>query len=261
MSKQQKTEFDLLLSQLGQSGKLLKATPAKAKTDAEEGEEEGEEEEEGAEGARGTKLAKGGAEGATAGDGEGEEEEEAEEGEEEGGEEEEEEAGQAEEGEEEEGADAGADKRLGKAIHLTDAKGKKIEAFDGFPLLKSLMASNKQLRQDGVGTKKLLKAVVENSTALTTSVTSLRKTLGELKKSVDNIANASRGRKSTLTMIGGDAKGQGGMKPEEFMGKCIQANAAGKLSGLEVSTANSYVNRGQMPPADLIRKVVAATAN
>lgn len=237
MSK--KTDFDLLLQELGQSEKLLKASPKKTK-DAEESEEEESEEEE---------LLKAGAEGAE------------EEGEEDGatgataGTEEEEEEEEEEESEEEE-----SDDKLGKSFKLKDAKGKTIEAFDGMPLLKSLIKANKVLLQESVGTKKLLKALVANSTATGKALAEQRKANAELKKSIDNVANAGRGRRSQVTVIGGDDKGKGGMKPDEFMAKSLDAQRAGKISGQEVSLINASVNRGLMPSESLIRKVVAATA-
>lgn len=147
----------------------------------------------------------------------------------------------------------GEEAPMGKSFDLTLDDGTKVEAFDATELLKALGA-----RQDGVETA-LTKA-------LTITVDTI-KTQGDMIKSlqadVTRLANAGRGRKTAVTLVdkvdpASLAKSEPtGMSPGEFMAKALTLQEAGKLTGLEVSRAESYLNRGLEIPADIRSKVMA----
>lgn len=145
------------------------------------------------------------------------------------------------------------DEPMGKSFDLTLDDGTKVEAFDATELLKALGA-----RQDGVETA-LTKA-------LEITVGTI-KTQGDMIKSlqadVTRLAASGRGRKTAVTINdkvdpASLAKSEPtGMSPGEFMAKALTLQEAGKLTGLEVSRAESYLNRGLEIPADIRSKVMA----
>lgn len=147
----------------------------------------------------------------------------------------------------------GEEAPMGKSFDLTLDDGTKVEAFDATELLKALGA-----RQDGVETA-LTKA-------LTITVDTI-KTQGDMIKSlqadVTRLANAGRGRKTAVTLVdkvdpASLAKSEPtGMSPGEFMAKALTLQEQGKLSGLDVARAESYLNRGIEIPADIRAKVMA----
>jgi len=49
-----------------------------------------------------------------------------------------------------------------------------------------------------------------------------------------------------------------GLGAEEFMTKAMSAQAAGKITGRDVATAEQCINAGQQPPAEIVRAVVGA---
>lgn len=250
MSKKSGNDFSGLLNELAEQSKLL-AKAGAAEGDAEEHEEEEEEEVETTQAGGKTVVKSGkGKDDVTE---EEEEEEETEDSVTKSG------PGDEEEEEEEEDDPKINDRRLGKSMTLKDDKGRKVQAFDGLPLLKSVLAATRRLgaghvtlekNQEGIG--KVLKAVTQQNKALTEGYLAL-------KKSVDALADVGRGRKSALvTVIGGDTQGKGGLKPQEFLAKAQTANRAGKITALDVSLCENYINRGTTPPAELVTKVLAA---
>lgn len=142
---------------------------------------------------------------------------------------------------------------MGKSFDLTLDDGTKVEAFDATELLKALGA-----RQDGVETAM--------TKALSITIDTI-KVQGDLIKSlqadVTRLANAGRGRKTAVTLVdkvdpASLAKSEPtGMGAAEFMAKALSLQEQGKLSGLDVSRAESYLNRGLEIPADIRTKVMA----
>lgn len=126
--------------------------------------------------------------------------------------------------------------------------------------------------QDGTEMVKALESRIEaNETvlakALETAV-SMLKSQGEqiaaLSSKIKAMGSEGKGRKAVLTVTekpaaGGDlAKStvEQGMKPEEFMAKALSAQRDGRLTGIEVATAEAYLNRGQPVPANIIERVI-----
>lgn len=142
---------------------------------------------------------------------------------------------------------------MGKSFSLKLEDGSEVQALDATELLKALGA-----RQDGVETA-LTKA-------LEITVSTI-KTQGDMIKSlqddVTRLSNAGRGRKTAVTIVEKTDTSElvksepTGMAPTEFMAKALELQESGKLSGLDVSRAESYLNRGLEIPAEIRAKVMA----
>jgi hypothetical protein len=52
------------------------------------------------------------------------------------------------------------------------------------------------------------------------------------------------------------ALGRTGFSGAEFMAKAVSAHADGRITGLDVATAEQLINSGQQPSADIVRAVV-----
>jgi|GEM_PF-6254463 len=57
-------------------------------------------------------------------------------------------------------------------------------------------------------------------------------------------------------------KGQApdGLTSEAFMAKALSAQAAGRINGTKVAIAESYINAGKQPPADIVAAVLREPA-
>lgn len=135
--------------------------------------------------------------------------------------------------------EAAEEKEMTKAMLL--ANGETMEFIDGTEMVKSLSA-----RLDSQSGE-LAKAL--------TSATELIKSMGAeidaLKSDVKRIAASGAGRKSAKTVpaVGGEVSG------EVFMAKALNAQKAGRLSALQVSIAEGYLQRGIQVP-DSIKNIV-----
>jgi hypothetical protein len=87
------------------------------------------------------------------------------------------------------------------------------------------------------------------------------------------LSNAPGGRRSTVNIAdlpGGTAAptnpaliskalpGESSISGEEFMNKALDAQKAGRITGVQVSEAELYINRGETPPVHIVRAVTAA---
>ncbi|MFL5900888.1 MAG: hypothetical protein ACJ75S_06780 [Solirubrobacterales bacterium] len=164
----------------------------------------------------------------------------------------------------EDGADAGAaaddgdDEPLGKSLQIVNENGEQEEAIDATDLLKSLVE-----RVEGNETD-MTKAL----TMVTDLVKAQAAQIGALQGQVTKLANAGRGRRAVVSVADkpelnkalGEG-GEGGDEPQgipanEFMAKAMDACSAGKISGLDVARAESYLNRGLDVPASIKTKVL-----
>lgn len=147
----------------------------------------------------------------------------------------------------------GKDELMGKSFNLTLADGSEVQALDATELLKALGA-----RQDGVE-QALTKALGITIDTMNTQSAMIK----SLQDDVTRLSNAGRGRKTAVTIVEKtDANAlvksePTGMAPIEFMAKALELQESGKLSGLDVSRAESYLNRGLEIPAEIRAKVMA----
>lgn len=161
-----------------------------------------------------------------------------------------------------EGADAGAGdgdgdgdegKPMAKSFTLKLEDGTEVEATDGTELVKSL-------------TQRLEKTEGQMAKALEQAV-GLIKGQGDLIKSlteqVKKLSGEGRGRKAVVSVVEKPAPGTTmaksepqGLTGEEFMTKAMDAMKAGKITSLDVATAEACLNRGAAIPASIIQRVV-----
>lgn len=149
---------------------------------------------------------------------------------------------------------------LGKSFTFKDADGVEREAIDGTDLLKSLLG-----RVDAGEAK-----TAEVLTAAMGVIKQQGAMLKSLSETVGALAGQGRGRKAVVSIVekpAGAAEAlakshasEGGVSGEEFMAKALACQAAGKLSGRDVATAESYINMNQAPPAAIVSIVLGASA-
>lgn len=163
-----------------------------------------------------------------------------------------------------EGEGEGEGDELGKSLTVIGENGEEEEAIDATDLLKSLVAKAEHF--DGVE-QDLLKGL----TLVTDLVKSQAAEIGSLKGQLATLAGAGRGRRAVVSVserpalaksLGADGAVEGdapeGIPANEFMAKAMDAFSAGKITGGEVSRAESYINRGLDVPASIKTKVLGA---
>lgn len=145
----------------------------------------------------------------------------------------------------------GDEKPMAKSFEVTLPGGEKAQAVDAGDLIKSLQD---QITSMEGGMLKSMNAAM-----------SVIKQQGEMLKSlhekVQKIGNQGAGRKATVSVaekpVTTMAKSEPtGMDATEFLAKSEGAFNAGRITGLELSTIETFINRGKQPPADLIARVV-----
>ncbi len=145
-------------------------------------------------------------------------------------------------------------KPMAKSFEVTLADGTKVQAQDGTELVKAL-----QERIEG--TETVLAKALETAVGL---IKSQGEQIAALAGKVKAMGGEGKGRKAVLSVVekpaaGGDmakSTDEQGMKPEEFMAKALDAQKLGRLTGIEVATAEAYLNRGQPVPASIIERVI-----
>lgn len=159
--------------------------------------------------------------------------------------------GDDEDDEDDEDEDEDGQSVLGKSFAFTLDNGEVVEAVDGTELVKSLMGR------------------IDNNesqvTAALAGALGLIKQQGDMIKSLTDKVSAlgaeGRGRKAALTVHEKPAAGSGaaqqkdGVPAGEFMHKCLQAQAAGRITGQDVSRAQIALNSGVAVPADIVSRV------
>lgn len=153
------------------------------------------------------------------------------------------------------GAAAGAEKPMAKSFLVKDADGNDVEASDAGPLLEALQT---QMASTEAGVAKVMGGVV-------TMMKSLVEQNAKLAGEVAAMRADGRGRKAVVTVTGVDVtkenKGaEAGMEPKEFFAKALQLQSSGLLGPGDIARCEAYINRGMQPPADVVAKVAAASA-
>lgn len=149
---------------------------------------------------------------------------------------------------------AGDGEQMAKSFSFTLEDGTEVEAVDGTELVKSLGA-----RLDA-GQETMLKA-------LGMTVDLIKSQAGQIEAMgarMDAMAGEGRGRKTLLAVsekvtpaAGNLQKSQAvGLSHKEFFAKADIAQKAGRITAVEVCTAEAYLNKGQAVPAHIIQRVL-----
>lgn len=184
-------------------------------------------------------------------------------------------AAAAAEGGGEAGGDGDADDKGGKPDGDADDKGPmaksftvkledgtEVEAVDGAELVKALQAQVSGLEG---GVAKALGSAVGLLKQQGELLTKQGEMIKSLSASVAALRREPGGRKSTVSVhepvvakaLGGEEKKTEGVSAQEFMVKAMDAFNAGKLTGGQVALAEASINRGEQPPADIVKAVLS----
>lgn len=154
----------------------------------------------------------------------------------------------------------GDDKPMTKSLQVTLADGTILEAEDGTELVKSLFArvdSNEDMIVKALGgTLNLIKAHSDQLKATNELVKSLQADVAKL-------ANQPAGRK-TLVNVHEQVTAMTKANPEpavqtvaDFMVKANSAFTAGKITGIELTSADVAIRNGFAPDESVVAKVLA----
>lgn len=144
-------------------------------------------------------------------------------------------------------AKSDCDKPMAKSMSVTLPDGTEAEAVDGMELIKSFQS---QLDIMAEGSGKVMKSISAHLKEQAELIKSLRSEVTALR-------SEGRGRKTVVTMAGApEPMAKSMTTPSDVLAKCLDAQKAGKLTGLDVSMAEGYLNRG-MPIPDRILSAIS----
>jgi hypothetical protein len=157
-------------------------------------------------------------------------------------------------------ADDKGGETLGKSFSATTEDGETKEFIDGTELVKSLMSRIETNESESVAVMGQLGDLIKSQSQMLQSQGQLIKSLQE---QVSSLGSEGRGRKATVSLVQKPsqeqmAKSQAGseeMTGPQFLAKCLQAQAAGRLTGMDVSRAQIALNSGVNVPADIVSRV------
>lgn len=146
------------------------------------------------------------------------------------------------------------DEVFGKSFEI-EVDGKKMRAFDGAEAVNRLATRIQATEKD---LSKALGVSVDLIRKMSVRMDTMQKALDEANKTISEIANTGRGKKSVSADLAKSLPGdnKNAVSPTEFMAKALDLQKAGKLSGFDVSLAETSLNRG-LPIPERIMKAVA----
>lgn len=155
------------------------------------------------------------------------------------------------------GQAGGTETSMVKSFSFTLEDGTVVEAEDGADLVKSLIERfDTQAKTHEAEKVDLMKALGSLST--------LVKAQGE---ALARLSGQGRGRQSTVAMpadagagagAGAPAAGKGPAQAQELMTKAHAAQAAGRISAVEVAMADGYLGKGMAVPDHLLHRINGA---
>src|SRR5260221_332990 len=150
---------------------------------------------------------------------------------------------------------AAEEETMGKSFVMKLDDGTEVEAVDGTELVKSLSA-----RIDA--TEEVTVKALSHAVEMIKAQGAMIKSLGA---KVEQLSGAGRGRKTVITVAekpGPTAEilaksDSASMTGAEFMVKAMDAFSANRITGLDVSRIESYLNRGLEVPKDIAARVLS----
>jgi hypothetical protein len=166
-----------------------------------------------------------------------------------------------------EGEDAD-DASLGKSYSMTDASGQSFQGYDATDLLKSLSGRLGGLEQAATDEEsrrghlsKSLVIITHLLQGQDEKIKSQNEAIASLQKSMGEVGRQGVGRRAVLnvtekpdTMI--KSAQPDGIDGRTFMVKAMEALSAGRISGRDVSIAESSLNRGVPVDAGIVNRVM-----
>lgn len=169
--------------------------------------------------------------------------------------------GNADDKSEKTGGEAEGDGVVAKSFMVKLEDGTEVEAQDGTELVKSLVARLDAKESADTELKKAMETMV-----------GLIKGQGEFIKSltdqVKKLSGEGRGRKTALSVTDKPsatvhtdtmAKSIGtadGFTPDQFFAKAMEAQKSGRITGHEISVAETFLNKGQPIPPSIVQRVM-----
>ena len=152
----------------------------------------------------------------------------------------------------------GKGKPLTKSVNITLADGSEVEAFDGTVLVKSMQAEVAALQQ---GSNEVMGTAVNLLKSFGAALREQRQEITALKKSLHTLSASGTGRRSAtqVTITDRGAEPTGAPNPEDIkasvMAKAINAFDAHKINGLELTTIEVALRKGQIPDQSILAKI------
>lgn len=152
------------------------------------------------------------------------------------------------------------DEKMGKSF-LTDADGNSVEVVDATDLIKSLetrIDTNESNSSAALGS---LVGLIKAQNEMLKSLGEAHKSQGEMMKSLQSqvarLGAKGTGRASLVANQRQMSKSQqpSGLAPEEFMMKALNAQAAGRLTSIDIAVAEGYLQRGLPVPVEITNRV------
>lgn len=140
---------------------------------------------------------------------------------------------------------ASCDKSMAKSLTLTLEDGSVVDAVEGIDFLMSIQH---QLDAGLEGSSKVFKSI---SSQLKEQALLIK----SLKSEVASIRAEGRGRKTAVVSMAGvpeEPMAKSMSTPSDILAKCLDAQKLGRLTALEVSIAESYLNRGMNIPDRIV---------
>lgn len=133
---------------------------------------------------------------------------------------------------------------LSKSLDATLADGSKGKVIDVQVLMKSINDSRESDKAE----------LAKSLTAIQEQLAEQGKVIKAIGEQVVRMGNAGSGRKSVIKQPLAKSEIQPS-NPGELLAKCERAMYEGRLSGYELSVAETYVNRGLAVPQEIINKL------
>lgn len=150
-------------------------------------------------------------------------------------------------------AAVGTETQMVKSFSFTLEDGTVVDAVDGADLVKSLVERfDTQAATHATENADLVKSL--------TAMTALIKAQGE---QIARLSGTGAGRRATVAMPANAGAGNGTSEPlkvtpaiaHEVMAKAHAAQALGRISGVDVATADGYFGKGMLPPLELLQRI------
>lgn len=155
--------------------------------------------------------------------------------------------------------DGDGDEGMAKSFSLKLEDGTEVDAIDGTELVKSLI-DRFDAQEDTLA--KALGGIVDLIKSNTETMRSQASLIKSLQGDVKRLGGEGRGRKTVVSVAEKPvaetlAKSEpDGMNANEFMAKALSAQQTGKITGLEVSIAETSLNKGLPVPTNIVRRVL-----
>lgn len=136
---------------------------------------------------------------------------------------------------------------MGKSFMIETENGEQVEAFDATLLIKSLTDKSN-------ATEEFVSKAINQ---MTTVIGGQSQMIKSLQAEVIALKSAGRGRKTVVSMNepATTMKKSLPTSRDDIMAKCMSAFNENKISGLDVSRAESYLNNNQPVPADILARI------